>query len=197
MAADVVLLAETLYQAEDSHYEFHPITLGETLAALKKLNMSKSPDAFGLTAEHLKLAPPQLILKITDFFNLVLKKGRIPDTLRMGFIVPVPKSGRNPHYVDSYRGITITPVLSKLLEHTLLARINLDQAQMQFGFTKGKTPLLAALAVTEHIAESKDSKQPLYLTALDVRKAFDVVDHEILRFRLLTCIKDPYVWSVV
>ena len=197
VAADVVLLAETLYQAEDSRHEFHPITLGETLAALKKLNLSKSPDAFGLTAEHLKLAPPQLMLKITDIFNVVLQRGRIPDALRMGFIVPVPKSGRDPHYVDSYRGITITPVLSKLLEHTLLARIHLDQAQMQFGFTKGKTPLLAALAVTEHIAESKDSKQPLYLTALDVRKAFDVVDHEILKFRLLTCIKDPYVWSVV
>ena len=161
------------------------------------MNMSKSPDAFGLTAEHLKLAQPQLMHKITDIFNLVLKKGRIPDALHMGFIVPVPKSGRDPHHVDSYRGITITPVLSKLLEHTLLARIHLDQAQMQFGFTKGKTPLLAALAVTEHIAESKDSKQPLYLTALDIRKAFDVVDHKILRFMLLTCIKDPYVWSMV
>ena len=107
VASDVVLLAETLYQDQDSHHEFdfHQITFGETLAALKKLNMSKSPDDFGLTAEHLKLAPPQLIFKITDIFNLVLKEGRIPDTLCMGFIVPVLKSGRDPHYVDSYRGI--------------------------------------------------------------------------------------------
>ena len=65
VASDVVQLAETLVSRLRLP-PWIPTTFGETLAALKKLNMSKSPDAFGLTAEYLKLAPPQLILKITN-----------------------------------------------------------------------------------------------------------------------------------
>ena len=44
--------------------------------------------------------------------------------------------------------------------------------------------------------DSAEDSAPLLLTALDVRKAFDVVDHEILKFRLLQVVRDPTLWKV-
>ena len=110
--------------------------------------------------------------------------------------MPVLKSGKDPKQTDSYRGITITPVISKILEHIILSRINFSQDDLQCAFTKGKSPLLAALLVTELVMDSAKDSAPLLLTALDVRKAFDIVDHETPKFRLLQVVRDPTLWKV-
>ena len=52
------------------------------------------------------------------------------------------------------------------------------QNQMQRGFTKKTSPSNTALLLTEAIAESKHLKQPLFVTFLDVKTAFDVVWHD-------------------
>ena len=51
---------------------------------------------------------------------------------------------------------------------------------MQVGFTKGMTPTMAALLLSEADCDSKSQRKPLYLATLDTKKAFDVVDHTIL-----------------
>jgi hypothetical protein len=57
------------------------------------------------------------------------------------------------------------------------------QNNLQYGFTKGASPLHAALMVTEAIAEQKDKKEPLFLATLDAQKAFDVVNHPSLLWK--------------
>ena len=42
----------------------------------------------------------------------------------------------------------------------------------------------AAMILSECINESKLQKKPLYIAALDVQKAFDVVDHDSLLRKL-------------
>ncbi len=89
--------------------------------------------------------------------------------------------------MDNYRGITVTPILSKLFEYTLLPRLsaNVSHSTLQFGFTKGLSPLMAALLVSEARAEVKMcTKAPLFLVTLDSRKAFDVVCHTIMLDKL-------------
>lgn len=95
---------------------------------------------------------------------------------------------------DNYRGITITPTISKTLEHIILNRIepNLQQNNLQYGFTKGSSPCL----VTETIAQALDSKEPLYIMTLDVRKAFDVVCHNSLMKKLYDQMEGS-TWSVL
>ncbi|VDH93282.1 Hypothetical predicted protein [Mytilus galloprovincialis] len=57
--------------------------------------------------------------------------------------------------MDNYRGIAVTPVISKLFECTILPRLtlNFDQSSLQFGFTKGLSMLMASLIITEARAE--------------------------------------------
>ena len=55
---------------------------------------------------------------------------------------------------------------------------------MQYGFTRGKSPSMASLLLTEAICENLDARQPTYVAALDAQKAFDVVYQNSLLRRI-------------
>ena len=82
----------------------------------------------------------------------------------------------------------MTPVFLKLLEHILNERHNKilleTQSRLQKGFTSGSSSMGAALILSECINEAKDRRDQLYVATLDVQKAFDVVNHELLLRKL-------------
>ena len=87
----------------------------------------------------------------------------------------------DPTDPGNYRGITITTVHLKVLEHVLNSRRNaileITQSRLQKGFTSGCSSLNATLILSECINESKNNKEELLFTTLDTQKMFDVVDH--------------------
>ena len=146
-----------------------PIQQNEVTAALLKLKYNKAADIHGLKAEHLRNASYTLPGILTDMFNAEISHG-LSTYMRNAYIAPIHKKGKDPLNTDNYRGITITPILSKMMEHIFLNRIKdtLQQNPLQFGFTKGLSPTLAVLCVTEIISDAIDNSSSLYLLALDV-----------------------------
>ena len=106
---------------------------------------------------------------------------------RFDVLTPIFKKG-DPSNPGNYRGITVTPVLLKILEHILNARhsqiLMNTQSRLQKGFTPGCSSLNAAFILSECILESAMNKQDLFLTTLDTQKAFDVVDQNSLLRKL-------------
>ncbi|VDI14872.1 Hypothetical predicted protein [Mytilus galloprovincialis] len=88
----------------------------------------------------------------------------------------------------NYRGITITPTYSKIIEIIIKGRENNKilehQNPLQKGFTAKSTPLLCELFIEEFERENKDLKLPTYVALLDGKSAFDVVVHKNLIRRL-------------
>ena len=113
---------------------------------------------------------------------------KIPACLTDGLLTPIHKPGRPKDATSRYRGITILPIIYKIIELIIRERIcaitDRIQNQRQRGFTKNTSPSNAALLLTEAIAESKHTKQPLFVTLLDVKTAFDVVWHDSLLRKL-------------
>ena len=69
---------------------------------------------------------------------------------------------------------------------------------MQFGFTKGISPVMSALITSEARAEVKtNTSAPLFLVTLDSQKAFDVVSHIILLDKLYDMGIHPTLWNIV
>ena len=61
------------------------------------------------------------------------------------------------HYAHTITvALTITPILSKALEHIIwnIIKEYLCQHPLYFGFTKGMSPTMANLSVTETVADS-------------------------------------------
>ena len=107
--------------------------------------------------------------------------------LKSGILTPVLKKAKDPTNLDNYRGITVTPIIGKLFESLLLPRLSqsFEQSSLQFGFTKGLSPVMSALIVSEARAEVRvNTCEPLFLVTLDSRKAFDVVNHTTMLDKL-------------
>ena len=155
------------------------VTVKEVVTALKRLNYNKAVDIMGLTSEHFKLAGHEVSEFLTCFLNYLIDTGTVSVILKEGILTPTFKKGdlSNP---ENYRGITVTSVLLKILEHVFNTRHSLmlldTQSRLQKRFTSGCSSLNAAFILSEYILESAITKQDLLLTTLDTQKAFDVVD---------------------
>ena len=185
---------------EESSEILDPVTPKEVEEGISKLNSKKSPDEFGLTAEHLKCSGPVFIDNLAKLFNQIFIEKSVPEQFKSGILTPVLKKSNDPTNLDNYRGITVTPIIGKLFETVLLPRISqhFEQSSMQFGFTKGLSPVMSALIVSEARAEAKtDSSAPLFLMTLDAQKAFDVVNHVILLDNLYETGIHPALWTIV
>ena len=101
------------------------------MAAIRRLKSNKSAGPDGLLAEHLKFAGwENIIIWLRNVMNGIVELEMIPDFMKKGSVVPVYKGGsKDPMRMDNYRGITIAPVLSKVLEFLILGRLQ-DAIQM-------------------------------------------------------------------
>ena len=133
------------------------------------------------TAEHIKQAPQVVTDIITIIVNKTLADGKLPDSFKHGLITPVHKNGKPPKNPNSYRRITVAPLIGKIIEKELTSRINARLRPChnphQFGFTEGASSNNAAVLLTEALLDSKANRKPLHVTFMDASKAFDVVDH--------------------
>ena len=126
----------------------------------------RNPDA--LTAEplrhlieHINYGDNVLLRFLFDVINCIFKNGVIPDSLKVGLLTPIFKNKGEKTISKKYRGITVLPVIGKVIEAILRNRIqsiiNETRNPNQRGFTAKTSPLNSALIVEETIRECKDS----------------------------------------
>ncbi|MCG8048991.1 MAG: reverse transcriptase domain-containing protein [Candidatus Thiodiazotropha endolucinida] len=108
--------------------------------------------------------------------------------MKLGILNPIFKNKGSNNNSTNYRGITITPVLTRLLETILKSRIESTLAEhqnpLQRGFTKNSSPMNCALLVEEFYRNNADLNKPTYIAFMDVKSAFDVVVHPNLMRKL-------------
>jgi hypothetical protein len=98
------------------------VTIEEVNTAIKQLNTNKAHDYFGLTAENFTHASNQLIKHLKQLINLCFHFCHIPDLLKIGTLFPVFKKESDIKNSRNYRGITITPTYSKIIEKIIKER---------------------------------------------------------------------------
>jgi hypothetical protein len=121
--------------------------------------------------------------------NLSIETGIVPDKMKIARIIPIFKSGDNRLF-SNYRPISVLPIFSKILERVvhnrLMNYINVNQIlfKNQYGFRKNHSTSLALINLYDKISTGFDANEHTVGIFLDLSKAFDTVDHEILISKL-------------
>ena len=161
-------------------------SIAKIVAAIKE---GKATGVDGLMAEHIKYAHPVLIVILKKLFNIMIDVGYVPSAFGCGLIIPIPKRSIYSNFasINDFRGITLSPVLSKLFEHCLLQLFqdSLVSSEFQFGFKKGKGCRDALFIVNETVDYFVSNCSTVSLCAIDLTKAFDNLNHSILFLKLI------------
>ena len=122
--------------------------------------------------------------------NESLSEGIFPDALKVAKVVPIFKAGDTKH-VTNYRPISVLSTFSKIYEKAVHCRLNkylTDHAILhnnQFGFRpKLLSTSLALLQLVDQLTKCMDENMITIGVFVDLAKAFDTVDYNILLKKL-------------
>jgi len=147
---------------------------------IKKLHLGKACGPDGLSAEHLIHAHPILVVHLCALFRYMICNQCVPDDFGKGLIIPLLKDKLGCiNSLDNYRGITLIPVIAKLFELVILELCSeyLLTDNLQFGFKPKLGCSNAIFALRSTIDYFRDRGSTIYAASLDIRKAFDRVNH--------------------
>ena len=157
----------------------------EVITAVNECANKTSKDLNDISMMVIKNVIDVIAKPITYICNISFSSGIFPDELKIAKVVPLFK-GEDEHLFTNYRPVSILPQLSKVLERLFFKRLESFIAkhallsENQFGFRNGKSTSNAIIETIEGITNALDDK--LYAVGLfiDIKKAFDTVDHHIL-----------------
>ena len=109
----------------------------------------------------------------------------MPKIWKVAKISPILKSG-NTKIPENYRPVSVLPVLSKILEKAVYSKLlsylekNKLLTKFQFGFCKQRSTKMAATHLCDQIRREMNNGNIVGAVYLDLSKAFDTVDHDLL-----------------
>ena len=156
-----------------------------------QMKRGKAAGLDNLTIEHLQYSHPALYLLLAKLFNLFMKCGCVPKDFGLSYTVPILKDSKSgvskSLTMDDFRGITISPVISKVFESCILDRYQqyFVTSDNQFGFKKGLSCSHAIYSVKSVVNHYSNLGSTVNLCLLDLKKAFDKMNHHGLYIKLM------------
>ena len=188
--SEFVELKASYYSGDDEHRVYSKTVATVELIdhIVNNLQRGKAASVDNLTAEHIMYCHPIIVSVITKLFNLMLYYNYVPNDFGMSLTVPIPKCNNSiASTTDDFRGITISPVISKIFENFLLNKYGefLGSSDFQFGFKKDSSCNHAVYSVRKSIEYFVERQSTVSVCAIDVSKAFDRVNKYGLFIKLM------------
>lgn len=183
-------VALPLEYIEQEEQDIIPATTQEIEEQIKSLKPNKSPGFDLITVEVLKELPKAAIKKLTNIINMSLSMKYVPIYWKVAEVIMIHKPGKPLNETNSYRPISLLPLLSKLFEKILFARMKpvIDDNNLipnhQFGFRAEHSTIEQIHRICDTIERSFENNEVCTTVFIDVSQAFDKVWHEGLLFKI-------------
>ena len=120
-------------------------------------------------------------------FNDAVLNCEFPDKLKLADITPRHKNADATNK-KNYRSISILPIVSKLLEKLIQKQtanfINIHLYKHMYGYRKGYNTQQALISLLEKWKSMLDKQGYACVLMMDLSKAFDTINHELLIAKL-------------
>ena len=178
---------------DDDHsgggFSFNDISVDTVFRHLSTLGVQKSAGSDGLSARFLKEIAVEIAAPLAHLYNLSLQQGIVPHAWKQSHITPVHKGGSTDD-PSHYRPIAVVSVIAKVLEKIVATQLSsyLEEHWLfnshQGVYRHGKSTEDIFLVAVDAIAHHMDKNESVCVAFLDLRKAFDSLDHCILLHQL-------------
>ena len=171
------------------NFIFEECDENEIKSIISSLDIKKSAGPNGIPTHILHLLKDKICVPLKHLFNLSFSTGQHPNIFKISKTIPIFKKGSRLS-VCNYRPISLLSNLNKILEkivHQRLYKFLEDSHSiysLQFGFRKKHSTNHAMIDITETIRQALDNKNIACGIFVDLQKAFDTVNHNILIAKL-------------
>ena len=162
------------------HSEYNEQFTMHELTSCLKLTSDTSPGIDKITYKMIRNTHPSLLNLILKMFNLIFSNGTFPDRWRTAIVIPILKPGKDPRAASSYRPISLTSCLCKLLEKMVNTRLMwiLDRGNhinpVQSGFRHNRSTTDNIVTLADHFQSSIVNKCHSVAVFFDLKKAYDM-----------------------
>ena len=187
--ADTDTVPESYLISTNVTFSFKSCSPNEVRKLLEKLDTKKSTGLDNLPSRMLKIAAGVLAPSLAFLFNQSISSGIVPTEWKLARVTPIFKKGKRQD-VNDYRPMSIIPAVAKVFE-----RIIYDQffkylndndllVNCQSGFRSLHSTLTFLLEASNSWSVNIDNGLINGVIFIDLKKAFDTIDHKILLRKL-------------
>ena len=153
----------------------------ELRRSLREIKKHSAPGADRISYEMLQKLPKCSIKAVLKLYNQIWVNDDFPVSWRHSIVLPVLKPGKDPLNPASYRPISLTPTLCKLMEKLVTNRLtyyvekNNILNNIQCGFRKGRSTIDHIIRLQDAINKYNNNKGYTVGVFIDFQSAFDMM----------------------
>ena len=174
---------------ESINFELKHVDNDFIFGELSKLNIHKAVGLDDIAPRFLRDGATHLSPIIAHIVNLSIGSSTVPHDLKLAKVIPLFKKNSRLE-VGNYRPVSLLSTISKILEKSIYVQLdhylstNKLLYEFQSGFRPGFSTETCLIFLTDYIRSQLDEGKYVGMLLLDVQKAFDSVNHEILCHKL-------------
>ena len=174
-----------MFELSDNKLNFQTVQSNTISTLLKACNVNKAVGIDDVSGRFLKDGADLLAVPITQICNSSIKLSHFPKDCKLAKLKPLYKKGTKTD-TKNFRPISLLPIVSKIFEKVIhdqtmeyLTDNNIIY-KYQSGFRKNHSTDTSLSYLTDKILTGFDSGLLTGMILIDLQKAFDTINHDIL-----------------